>query len=255
MLRYYMRFLILTIFLLLLTPAFAAEKFSATQKQEIETVVREYLLKNPAVLRDAFYALEKQEKEQQQVSQKKALDDYNQLLTNSDKHGVIGNPNGDVTLVVFFDYNCGYCRAAEADMQRLISEDKNLRIALKEFPILGTSSMEAAQISAQLIKEPKYGEFHHALIGGKGAADKKRALEVAKSLGFDTDKLAKDMDSAAARAAIEESYKLANALNIDGTPAYVIGGEVLSGSAPYDALKTRIQDVREAQDATGKVKE
>jgi protein-disulfide isomerase len=224
--------------------ASAAESFSANQTKAIETIVHDYIVKNPDVLREAFFALEKQEKDRLQVSQKKALEDYSKLLTESDKQGVIGNPKGDVTLVLFFDYNCGYCKAAEPDIERLIKEDPKLRVVLKEFPILGSSSIEAALISAQLIKDPKYGEFHHVLISMKGEIDKSRALEVAKSLGLNTEKLDKGSKSEAARTVVEESYKLANALTINGTPGYVIGHDVFAGATSYENLKSSIDNVR-----------
>lgn len=221
-----------------------AEEFSAPQKQQIETIIHDYLLKNPEVLRDTFLALEKQERERQKITQKKAIDDYAKLITMSDKQGVIGNPSGDVTLVMFFDYNCGFCRGADPDLQRLIREDPKLRVVLKEFPVLGTGSIEAAMVSAQLIKDKKYGEFHHALIGLKGEVGKARALEVAKSLGFDAAKLEKGMASEEARAVMQESYKLADALTINGTPAYVIGQDVFPGAQEYETLKNAINNMR-----------
>jgi protein-disulfide isomerase len=238
------RALVLFFTILLFVAPARAEDFSAQQKQQIETIVHDYLLKNPDVLRDTFLALQKQEQEHLQVSQKKATEDYAKLLTNSDKQGVIGNPAGDVTLVMFFDYNCGFCRAADPDLQRLIREDPKLRVVLKEFPVLGQGSVEAAFVSAQLIKDPKYADFHHALIGLKGEVDKKRALEVAKSLGFDTAKLEKGMGNDETRAIVQESYKLADALSINGTPAYVIGHDVFPGAQEYETLKGAIANMR-----------
>lgn len=233
-------------FLILATLALPAqaEGFSSAQKQQIETIVHDYLVKNPEVLRESFLALQKQEQEHTQASQKKAIDDNSKLLTDSDKHGIIGNPQGDVTLVIFFDYNCGYCRAADADLQRLIKEDLKLRVVLKEFPVLGLGSMEAALISAQLIKDVKYAAFHHALLGSKGTVDKTRALDAAKNLGLDTAKLEKGLKEDSTRAIVQESYKLAEALTINGTPAYILGQDVFPGAQPYDMLKTAIANMR-----------
>src|SRR5207237_27097 len=135
---------------------------------QIEGIVHDYLVKNPDVLRESFVALQKQEQQRVQASQEKAAEDYGKLLTDSDKQAVIGNPKGDVTLVEFFDYNCGYCRGDESNIQRLLKEDANLRVVLKEYPVLGSGSVEAALISAQLIKDPKYAEFHHKLLELKG---------------------------------------------------------------------------------------
>jgi protein-disulfide isomerase len=221
-----------------------AQEFSAQQKQQIETVVHDYLIRNPDVLRDTFLALEKQERERQKITQKKATEDYAKLLTMSDKQGVIGNASGDVTLVMFFDYNCGFCRGDEATIQRLIKEDQKLRVVLKEFPVLGTASIEAAMISAQLIKDKNYADFHHTLINEKGEIGKARALEVAKGLGFDTAKLEKGMKDDETRAVVQESYKLADALSINGTPAYVIGQDVFPGAQDFDTLKAGIANMR-----------
>jgi protein-disulfide isomerase len=239
-----MHLLILFIVALFFNAPARAEDFSPSQKQAIETIVHDYLIKNPDVLRDSFLALQKQEQARLQVSQKKAVEDYAKLLTNSDKQGVIGNRSGDVTLVMFFDYNCGFCRGADHDLQRLIKEDKNLRMVLKEFPVLGTGSVEAAMVSAQLIKDPKYADFHHALIGSKGEVGKTQALEVAKSLGLDAVKLEKGMASDETRAIVQESYKLADALSINGTPAYVIGFDVFPGAQSYETLKGAIGNMR-----------
>ncbi|MES2906801.1 MAG: DsbA family protein [Pseudomonadota bacterium] len=238
-----MRFFILFTSFMLVTAAHA-ENFSPAQEKEIQNIVRDYLVKNPDVLKEAFKALEKQQAEQVGELQQVALKEHADLLFNSKNSAVIGNPNGDVTVVEFFDYNCGYCRAAEADLQKLIAEDPNLRVVLKEYPVLGTGSIEAALIMAQLVNDPKYIELHHVLLSAKGQADKISTLAAAKKLGLDVAKLEDGIQGDAARKPIEESYKLANALGINGTPGYVIGDAVHVGAASYDVLKQNIANMR-----------
>src|SRR5206468_10930162 len=139
----------------------------------------------------------------------------------------LGNPQGDVTVVEFFDYNCGYCKRAMADMFDLLKGDGKLKFVLKEFPVLGEGSIQAAQVAAAVRMQDKTGkkylEFHQKLLGGRGQADKARAMAVAKEVGLDTARIEKDMKSEEATAAINESMKLAEALGINGTPSYVIG--------------------------------
>jgi protein-disulfide isomerase len=159
---------------------------------------------------------------------------------------VLGNPSGDVTLVEFFDYNCGYCRRAHADMTRLISEDGKLRVVLKEFPVLGPASMEAAQIAiaVNIIAPEKYGEFHDKMLADRAQASANRAIAVAESMGIDGAKLREAVKNDTVGKTIEEVYSMANALGLTGTPSYVLGDEVVVGAVGYDELKSKIDAVR-----------
>src|SRR6202040_324939 len=152
---------------------------------------------------------------------------YSQALFYSPRQVTIGNHQGDVTLVEFFDYNCGYCKRAMTDMLEIMKEDPKLRVVLKEFPVLGPGSVEAAQVAVAVRMQDKGGkkylEFHQKLLGGRGQADKARALAVAKEIGLDMGRLEKDLKSDEVTASIAESMKLAEALGLNGTPSYVIG--------------------------------
>jgi protein-disulfide isomerase len=160
----------------------------------------------------------------------------------------LGNKDGDVTFVEFFDYNCGYCKRAMIDMLELLKSDHKLKIVLKEFPVLGQSSVEAAQVAvAARMQDPagkKYLDFHQKLLGGRGQADKARALAAAKEAGFDIAKIEKDMTSAEVRATLEENFRLAESMGMNGTPSYVIGKQVVVGAVGLENLKEKINTAR-----------
>ncbi len=238
-----MRFALVVLSFFVCGAAFA-DSFSAEQKKEIETVVHDYLIKNPEVLKESFAALEKKEAEAQAASRLAAIAENKELLFDSKNQAVIGNPKGDVTLVEFFDYNCGYCRSSQAELKQLIADDKNLRVVLKEFPVLGSGSIESALVAAQLIGTPSYEKFHNALLASESPVDKESAIEAAKALKLDSSKLEKGMQDPHVRDVLKESYTLANALGINGTPGYVVGTQVFVGAAGADKLKTAITNMR-----------
>ncbi|NBN62360.1 thioredoxin domain-containing protein [Microvirga tunisiensis] len=232
---------------LMFLPLLAAPLAAQTpDKAAIEAIVKEYLLANPEVVRDALIELDRREKAAAEAAAAKLVSDNSSLLFNSTRQVVLGNPKGDVTLVEFFDYNCGYCKRALSDMERLIEEDKNLRVVLKEFPVLGQPSIEAAQvaIAVNIAAPEKYADFHAALLGNRGKADMAVAVEMAKAAGVTQQDLEKAMASGEVMATLEEVYGLANQLGLTGTPAYVIGKDVIPGAVGYDTLKETIAAVR-----------
>jgi len=160
----------------------------------------------------------------------------------------LGNPSGDVTLVEFFDYSCGYCKRALPDMLALLKDDPKLKIVLKEFPILGPGSMEAARVAiAVRMQDPvgqKYIAFHQELLGGPGPASKEKALAAAKDQGLDMKRLEQDMASDEVGATLNEDIKLASAVGITGTPGYVIGKDVVVGAVGLMGLKRQIDSAR-----------
>jgi protein-disulfide isomerase len=151
-------------------------------------------------------------------------------------------------VVEFFDYNCGYCKRALPDMLSLLKTDPNLRFVLKEFPVLGEGSVDAARVAVAARMQDsggkKYIEFHQKLLGGRGGADKMRALAVAKEVGFDMPRLERDMGSDEVKKTIDENMKLAEALGVNGTPSYVVGQEVVVGAVGLDALREKISAER-----------
>src|SRR5205085_5712861 len=157
-----------------------------------------YLLKHPEVLQEALAEIERRQEQEQAEKHKGAVKNNAQLLFSSARQVTLGNPQGDVTFVEFFDYNCGYCKRAMADMLDLMKNDGKLKFVLKEFPVLGEGSVQAAQVAAAVRMQDKSGgkkylEFHQKLLGGRGQADKARALAVAKEDGFDVARIEKDI--------------------------------------------------------------
>jgi protein-disulfide isomerase len=208
--------------------------------------IRDYLIANPEVIRDAVTELERRRIDDEAARQADAIALHRDLLLHSPRQAVIGNPNGDVTLVEFFDYNCTYCKRALSDMTRLIDEDPNLRIVLKEFPVLGVGSTEAAQVAAavNIVAPELYDQFHLLLLGSSAQASLDLAISAAIEVGVDEVALRAAMESDEIIATIEETYMLADALALTGTPSYVLGNEVIVGAVGYDALKGMIESVR-----------
>jgi len=227
-------------------PALAGD-FSAEQKIQIGAVVHDYLLSNPEVVRDAIDALEKKEKLIQAAAREKSLDTDSDRMFRSQNQAVVGNPDGDVTIVEFFDYNCGYCKQSLANVAKLIESDPKVRVVLKDFAILGPDSVEAAEIATAVRKQlnpQKFWEFHKRLLGTRGHVGKAQAMAVAKELGADQDQLEKDIKSPATHQALTEVEQLADELKFDGTPAWVLGKEAFVGGMSYPALKSKVENLR-----------
>ena len=225
-----------------------AQNFSEPQRGEIEKIIKDYLLAHPEVLQEAMAELEKKQQVAETEKARSAIKNHSDALFNSPRQVVLGNPQGDVTFVEFFDYNCGYCKRALSDMTTLLGNDPKLKVVLKEFPVLGPGSVEAAQVAVAVRMQDKSGkkylEFHQKLLGGRGQVDKAKALAAAKDVGLDMARLEKDMKSDEVSKTIEESMKLAEALGLNGTPSYVIGNDVVIGAVGLAALTQKIQAAR-----------
>jgi protein-disulfide isomerase len=227
-----------------LTPAAGTQIFSSGQRGEVEHILKDYLIQHPEVLQEAFAELQRRQQAAEAELHRAAVKENIATLFGSPHQVVLGNPTGDVTLLEFFDYNCGYCKRALSDMLALIKSDPKLRIVLKEFPVLGEGSTEAAQVAVAVRMQDesgeKYLEFHQKLLGGRGQADRARALAAAKDVGVDMERLEKDMASNEVQATLAENIKLAENLNLTGTPSYVIGPDVVVGAVGVDALREKI---------------
>jgi len=231
-----------------LPPAVFAAEFSPAQRDEIGTIVREYLVSHPEVLQEAMAELEKRQTAEEAAKHKTAVKDNAKALFSSPRQVVLGNSSGNVTFVEFFDYNCGYCKRALSDMLTLLKDDSKLKVVLKEFPVLGPGSVEAAQVAVAVHMQDKTGkkylEFHQKLLGGRGHADKAHALAVAKEIGMNMAQIEKDMASPEVKATLQENFKLAEALGLNGTPSYVIGDNVVVGAVGLPGLQEKINTVR-----------
>jgi protein-disulfide isomerase len=222
----------------------STQTLSSEQQQAIGVLIKNYIVAHPEIVQGALDELDKRQKEADAEKARMTIRDNNATLINSAHQVVLGNPKGTVTMVEFFDYNCGFCKRALPDMMSLLGANPNLRFVLKEFPVLGDGSVEAAHVAvAARMQDPtgkKYVEFHQKLLGGRGAADKARALAVAKEVGFDMPRIEKDMDSPEVKTTIDEDMKLADLLGVSGTPTYVIGDEVVVGAVGLDELKKKL---------------
>jgi protein-disulfide isomerase len=234
-------------------PATPPASLSETQKGEVRDLIKDYLLRNPEIIQEALVELDRRQKESERQARLKIIADKDSPLFKAERHLVLGNPNGDVTLVEFFDYNCGYCKRAVGDLQKLLDTDKNLRIILKDFPVLGPGSIEAAAVSLALrdqLKTDKMWSFHTKLLLSRGQIGRQQAMDVAKEYGADLARLQRDMDKPEVRAAIGQSVQLADALGLTGTPSYVLGDDVVVGAVGFDELKTRIEMIRKCGRST-----
>ena len=228
--------------------AFVAGSFGAhaQSKEDIEKIVREYILKNPEIIEQAIMELRKKQEQAENSARTQAIAANQKLLNESPRGVVVGNPKGNVTLVEFFDYNCGYCKRALEDVSALVKSDPNLKIVLKELPILSPGSVEAARVAVAVrMQNPaKYWDFHRALLSGRGEANMARALAAAQQAGLDVERIKKDISNPEVDATLAESEQLAKALAIGGTPSYVLGDQLIPGALPHDRLALFIAQVR-----------
>jgi protein-disulfide isomerase len=231
----------------LATTAAAEETtFSPAQKTEIESLVREYILSHPEIIQEAFVKLEEKRKQAEETARAEALASVKDTLFSSPRQVTLGPADAPITVVEFFDYNCGYCKRALNDTLALLDQG-DVKVVLKELPILSPGSTEAARvgIAVNLTAPDRYLEFHQAMLTGPGQADERRAMAVVEDLGLDKDAVVKAMDDPEVAATIQEVYGLANKLGLSGTPSYVIADEVLFGAVGLDALNARVAAVRE----------
>ncbi len=221
--------------------------FSPDQKKQIESVIHDYLMQHPEVVQDAMVELEKRQKDAEKQAREKITLDKASPLYSSKYQMVLGNPKGDVTLVEFFDYNCGYCKKALSDNIKLLDTDKNLRLILKEFPVLGQGSVEASQVAMAArddMKPEQMMQFHTRLLGSPGPASRQKALAVAKEVGLDPARITAKLDNPEVATGIQESMSMADQLGLTGTPSFIVGGEVVVGAVGYDEIKDKIDSVR-----------
>jgi protein-disulfide isomerase len=225
-----------------------AQSFSDAQRGELERIIRDYIVAHPEVLQEAMAELEKRQSAADLEKQIAGVRQHKEVLFNSPRQVTLGNPKGDVTMVEFFDYNCGYCKRALGDMLQLLKNDPNLKVVLKEYPVLGPGSLEAAQVAVAARMQDKTGkkylDFHQRLLGARGPADKAHALAAAKDAGFDMARLEKDLASEEVRETLRENMKVADAIGLNGTPSYVIGSDVVIGAQGYEVLKEKVDAAR-----------
>ena len=234
---------------LLAKPVLAAEAnsvISPEQRQAIEAIIGEYISKHPDVVVNALQTYQAEMQKEQQRQAEAALQEVEDELLNDPQTPTAGNAKGDVTIVEFFDYNCGYCKRALSDMEEILKEDKNIRFVLKELPILGPDSLAAHKVSAAVrdLAPEKYGDFHRTLLGNEARATEESAIAVAAGLGLAEADIRKTMADKPHDDAVREAYTLANDLGITGTPSYVIAQDMVFGAVGAADLREKIANVR-----------
>ncbi|MEQ8815843.1 MAG: DsbA family protein [Thalassobaculum sp.] len=230
----------------LVRPA-AAEPFTPEQKAAIEAIVQDYIARNPELVLEAIAAIEARQKTEKEQAAQAALTAHRNVLERNPADPVLGNPDGDVTIVEFFDYQCGYCKTMVGPMRELVNGDGKVRWVMKEFPILGPESMVAARASLAAKRQDKYEAFHFTLMGVRGRLSEAAIWQAAAETGLDLERLRKDMADPDIEAQINANYQLAQALRIEGTPAFTIGSTLIPGAAPKEHLAELLKKVREGK--------
>jgi protein-disulfide isomerase len=230
----------------LLSPIAFAQEAAVTpaQKTEIEKIVHDYLVEHPEVIREAIQALQAKEEQLEQDARSRAAVANKDLLANDPDSPVVGNPMGDVTVVEFFDYHCPYCKVVAGPLQKLLEEDKGVRLVLKEFPILGEDSRLAARAALAATRQGKYWQFHQALMEYRGKFDMPVLRSIATKAGLDPAKLEADMGADTIDPMLAANRKLAEALDLSATPTFIIGDQVIEGAVPLEELKEAIKKAR-----------
>jgi len=209
-----------------------------------EQRVRKYLLENPEVIMEALQLLQERQRAAEAENLKRTIAERSDEILNDPHAPVGGNPEGDVTLVEFFDYNCPYCRRVAPTVTELEAADPDLRLVYKEFPILGPSSQFAARAALASRRQGKYIPFHNALMQADEQVTEESVMEIAREVGLDTEQLRADMQEPAIQEAIGRNLQLANTLGITGTPSFIIGEEVVPGAVDLRTLQSMIARAR-----------
>jgi protein-disulfide isomerase len=210
---------------------------------QVEKIVRDYLLREPEIVYQALQELQRREAEAKTARQRAAIAANQSQLLDASHTPVGGNPDGDVTLVEFFDYRCAYCRRVVSSVRDLLDKDPDLRMAFKDLPVLGPDSVRAARAALASRKQNGYVPFHFALMASDDLSIE-GIRATAAAVGLDPKRLEADMNSPEVNEAIDANYALANELGIEGTPAFVIGDQLIPGAVDKARLEQLIQEAR-----------
>lgn len=219
----------------------------AMDKAKVEQIVHDYILSHPEIITQAVKVLQDREEAEEAKASQVALKTQHDALYNAKGSPIGGNPKGDVTLIEFFDYQCGYCKHTQPELDAAIKKDGKVKIVYKEFPILSPASIIAAKAALAAQLQDKYAPVHAALMAATGKLDRDRILSIAKDAGADTDRLAKDMELPAIQKEIDANMALADALNIHGTPGFIIGDTLVPGAIDAGAFKDLFAAARQSK--------
>lgn len=240
-----LRRLLVAVVLIAAPPALAQDAaLSPKQAEAVKKLIRDFLAENPEAIVDALEVYQEKQRLAAEAEGKKAMAERKKDLYEDPAAPVGGNPKGDVTLVEFFDYNCGYCKTAHDGVMKVIKDDGKVRLIYKEFPILGPASVVAARAALAAVKQKKYVEFQDALMRLKGGLSEDSILRAAQTVGLNVEQLKADMADKAIDEALAKTRDLARALGINGTPGFVIGEHIVPGAVPQATIKQWIADAR-----------
>jgi len=215
--------------------------------ERIKELALEAILENPDIIAEAIQILQERQRESQQISAENVFKENRDVFLSADNAPVLGNPEGEITIVEFFDYNCSYCRRAFDAVRDVIAENPNVQVIMREFPILGEGSVAAARVSLAAMKQGKYKEFHWALMDDSFSANgiqEESAMKVARDIGMDMDQLAIDMNDPEIDAHINATREMAQAIGFNGTPAFIVADQIVPGFVEKDTL---LQIIAEAE--------
>jgi len=228
------------------SPALASEPFSEAQKSALDAAIRDYIMAHPEVIVESLNAMQQRQEAAEQEQQRLALTQLRPAIEDNPNDPILGNPDGSVTVVEFFDYQCGYCKRMVDPVMQLLKQDPSVRWVMKELPILGPASVTAARASVAANNQGAYREFHLALMAYRGRLTDAAVFQTAVEIGLDIDKLKADMAAPQTEKTIRDSTMLARTLGVNGTPAFIIGDQILPGAVSLDTLVQLIEAARES---------
>jgi len=241
-----LRFVLGALLVLLVLPARAADPIDPARKAEVEQIIHDYFLAHPEFMIEVLRAAEAKVKDEKAADAKGLIAAKQSELLHDASAPIAGNPDGDVTIVEFFDYRCPYCKQVEPSLETLIKEDGKIRIVYKEFPVLGPASVYATRIALAARKQGKYAAFHDAMMAKKGQITEDVVLAVAKAAGLDLDRAKADMNAPEVSEIIARNKALASALEIGGTPTFIIGDKLMPGAGDIDELRKMVDSARKS---------
>lgn len=214
--------------------------FSDAEAEQVKGLVREYILENPEIIAEAITLLQAKQETQKAERQQATLLELQPALQNPPEQTIIGNPDGKVTVVEFFDYNCGYCKSMFETVQESLRENDDIRLVLIEFPILGPNSITATKAALAAREQDLYGPFHQAMILHRGGLNEATIMTLARGVGLNIDQLKEDMKDPDLDKIISKNRDLAQQLEINGTPAFVIGSSLVPGAVSLEQFNELI---------------
>ena len=224
-----------------------AAQADTLSEDRVKELVLEAIRENPEIVLEAVQIIEQREQQRQAAAAASVLSDNRDVLENDPNAPVLGNPDGDVTVVEFFDYNCPYCRRVKPEIEALLAEDPNVKLVYREWPILGEGSVFAARAALAAREQGKYEEFHWALMGMQGRAEEASVIRVAEEVGLDIAQLRRDMQAPETDAHISASMEMSRDLGFNGTPSFVIGDALVPGVIDADQMIRLTEEARAAK--------